>query len=168
MLTPNQNLQRHHAAQGFTLIELVMTLIIIGILAVSAAPLFRPSDAADIASYEARLMSVLRLQQQRAMQDTATGNDYCVLVSANRFGVPTSCAAPSLPLEFEPEFEGLGVSEQGSITVTATQNLLYFNALGCPGTTSNAECGSVAVQYAIAGQPALCVQSQGYIRMGAC
>lgn len=154
--------------KGFTLIELVITLIIIGILAVSAAPLFRPSNAADIASYEARLLSVLRLQQQRAMQDTATGTSYCVLVSDNRFGVPGSCAAPSLPLEFDPEFEGLGVSEQGAIAVNSTQNLIYFNALGCPATTSNGTCGSLAVQYTIAGQPAVCVQSQGYIRAGAC
>lgn len=145
-----------------------MTLIIIGILAVSAGPLFRPSNAADIASYEARLLSVLRLQQHRAMQDTATGATYCVLVSDNRFGVPDSCLTPSLPLEFDSEFEGLGVSEQGSITVAATQNLIYFNALGCPDTSSNGACGVVSVQYTIAGQPAICVQSQGYIRAGVC
>lgn len=85
---------------GFTLVELIMTVAIIAIVAVFAYP--RLLDSSDLAAavYQKRAISILRNMQTRAMQDTrgavATSSDisqsasYCYQVNFNtsQFGIP--------------------------------------------------------------------------------
>ena len=55
---------------GFTLVELVTIIILIGILAVNVLPTFDGSASYEAHSHRAQLISALRLTQQRAMQQT--------------------------------------------------------------------------------------------------
>ncbi len=73
-------------SQGFTLIELIIILVIIGILAVSASPIFISDSGTKNESVRLQAMSILRAVQQQAMQDTA--NTYEVVVAESIFGVP--------------------------------------------------------------------------------
>ncbi|RUO66118.1 MSHA pilin protein MshC [Pseudidiomarina planktonica] len=156
--------------QGFTIIELVAVIVVIGILAVTAAPAFFSDDGADVQTYQARLINLLRLQQQRAMQDTASTNNYCVLIAGNRFGVPTNCSDTSLPASFDPDYEGLAAAEQDAgVTITPAE-VRYFNGLGCPVSAPGNACGTAPWQITIAGGNNLqvCVASQGRIHRGVC
>ncbi len=85
--------------KGFTLIELVMTIIIIGILAVAVLPKFFDASGFEEYAYRAESISALRAIQQRAMQNTNTSSCHQVLITAKVLGEPDdgvcSASAPS-------------------------------------------------------------------------
>ena len=78
-------------ATGFTLYELIITMLIIGALVVFAFPRFSGSAGYDEYAYQARLISTLRHMQIRALNDTR--QDYCFQVNfdnaSDAFGPPT-------------------------------------------------------------------------------
>ncbi len=157
--------------KGFTLVELIIVIVIIAILAVTAGPVVFGRFGIDEVAYRDRLVNLLRLQQQRAMQDTV--NNYCILFEDNRFGRPVNCGDATLPTTFANEYDGLASSEANSkVTITTTPNLgtIYFNGLGCAGTSVNPQCGTFQLEVSVSDvlTQQLCVYSQGYITAGAC
>ena len=76
---------------GFTLLELIITMLIIATLVGFAVVRFSGSSGYDEYAYQARLISVLRNMQTRAMNDTRNG--FCFQVNFdnanNAFGPPT-------------------------------------------------------------------------------
>lgn len=56
--------------RGFTLVELITVIILIGILAVNVLPKFDGTASYEAHTHRAQLISALRLTQQRAMQQT--------------------------------------------------------------------------------------------------
>ncbi|WP_338021859.1 type II secretion system protein [Aliidiomarina quisquiliarum] len=144
-------------AMGFTLIELIIVIVVLGILAVTAVPRFMASDpSTEMATVEARLMGLLRLQQQRAMQDTANFG-YGVSMGANK--------VTTLPVEAERDIN------LDAVAVSGLNTGLYFNSKGCPVPSGGGVCGVAAREITItAGSLTrnICVQSQGYIRLGSC
>lgn len=144
-------------AMGFTLIELIIVIVVLGILAVTAVPRFMANDpSTEMATVEARLMGLLRLQQQRAMQDTAN------LVYGVSMGVNK---VTTLPVEAERDIN------LDAVAVAGIGTGLYFNSKGCPVPSGGGVCGLAAHNIVItAGSLTrnICVQSQGYIRLGSC
>lgn len=73
--------------RGFTLIELVIILVIIGILAVSVSPVFFDNSGTQSQAMRLQAMSILRSVQLQAMQDTAPSDrSYQVRVSDSALG----------------------------------------------------------------------------------
>ncbi|MFU8785313.1 prepilin-type N-terminal cleavage/methylation domain-containing protein [Aliidiomarina sp.] len=160
------------SSQGFTLVELIIVIILLGILSVTAGPRIFGRDGVDEAAAEARFLSMLRLQQQRAMQDTASRCYGVTIDIPARTATPYEC--------------GAAIAADRQIVLPANINLnvvspipaantgFRFNALGCPvsvGHEVTAEvCSTNSLQITISGSTArnVCVQSQGYIRSGAC
>ncbi|GGD61888.1 type II secretion system protein [Lacimicrobium alkaliphilum] len=81
---------------GYTLLELIVVITVLGVLAVSAYSRFQGTDGIAEYSYQARLVSALRNMQTRAMQDTRPG--YCYQINLNTtapaFGPPTLAYSP--------------------------------------------------------------------------
>lgn len=145
--------------QGFTFVELITVIIILGILAVYVAPRFLSSTEGDTMSAEVYLTSQLRLQQQRAMQDTANVGQYGVrmqtdsnVIAIEAFGPADIEATSSAGMEFA-DIGYAGPEE------------IVFNGLGCVE-----QCGGLALQLELVGRERalLCINPQGYIRTGQC
>ncbi|AAZ26905.1 type II secretion system protein [Colwellia psychrerythraea] len=133
--------------QGFTLVELVTVILLISILAVSVAPKFGGTASYEAHTHRAKLISALRLTQQRAMQQTDTADGYChQLVFDNdslvsRYGIPdrVDCTVTTfsgqIP-EWQPDATGFEVElkYQVSFGIQGKNNpsAITFDSMGRP------------------------------------
>ena len=76
MLNNQAYLFRH---KGFTLIELIVVIILLGIMTVTVSSRFSGVSSFSEYTYQSRLISVLRNMQTRAMHDTR--DNYCFQIN---------------------------------------------------------------------------------------
>ena len=169
--------------KGFTLIELVIVLVLLGILSVAVYP--RITGKGDIVeyTYQARLVSALRAMQQRAMQDTRNG--FCfkvVLFSDNNsaFGPPTldyiddsainktlTCSN-QISTDLDNAFVIANNADMlnDSVSITDAPNFVQFNNMGCTiDVLGNACTTDVRIELQGKNSIAVCIKSQGYIHV---
>ena len=87
-------------AGGFTLIELVVVLILVGILAMAVAPRFSQLDGFDAAGYSDQLRSILRYGQKAAVAQrrnvgvtySASAASLCSYTGSVTGGCAANCA----------------------------------------------------------------------------
>jgi len=132
--------------QGFTIIELVTVIVLMGILTVVIAPKFASTDTYEAHSHRAQLISALRLTQQRAMQQTnpvATGTgSYChQIVFDNvktRYGVPDrlDCTVTAFSNTWQPDATGFEVDSKYNVSFqingVANPSVVTFDGMGRP------------------------------------
>ncbi|AWL10790.1 hypothetical protein HMF8227_00282 [Saliniradius amylolyticus] len=165
---------------GFTLIELVIVITILGVIAVTAIPRFANKNNFSISSYQNRLISSLRNMQQRAMQDTRP--DFCHQVvfdtgSTPAFGPPsldysvgTTPPAGTCDTNIDysgPEYLRTSVNElvEDGVTISLTGLTTHvgFNTRGQPvvGASQSRVCSSGC--RIDLNDRAVCIESEGYI-----
>lgn len=176
--------------QGFTLIELMLTMIIISILAAYAYPRFSGTSGYSEFTYQARLLAAMRNMQQRAMQDTRSG--YCfrmILDTTNSdFGPPSFATQSSTcgtsvyhdenPAHKNPDYLRTGktgsdyeMAKEG-VTLTAVSGasnitLIGFDSLGRPiNSAGNPACAAgctITLTGRDSDEAKVCVEREGYI-----
>jgi len=105
---------------GFTLIELIIVIIILGILAVTVVPKIFNSSGYEEVGYQAETIAKLRAIQLRAMQDTTVittpvipSRCKLVYVTEKKLGIPDdNCETPSFSSSTEPSNTIVKISEQ--------------------------------------------------------
>ena len=164
---------------GFTIIELVTVIILIGILAVSVAPKFDGTASYEAHSHRAQLISALRLTQQRAMQQTNSNDNYChqLIFDSNpnvsRYGVPDrlNCNITTFA-SWQPDATGFEVDNkyQVSFSISGKTNpsAITFDSMGRPisnETVANNCAGGciINVQRSVETPLQIKIESEGYI-----
>lgn len=175
--------------RGFSIIELVLVIVLMGILTVTVAPKLFNSNGFDEYTYQAEIVSVLRSAQLRAMQQTQSNNKNChtVTVTDSQVGLSDSCnlvriiPGSSDPIEYEPtELHVPRVINGGDVIFSTNSkngvnSSIIFDSLGKPVDT----LGQPAVCNDASGQPSTCnitisgaetltviVESEGFIHAG--
>ncbi|MCI2282839.1 type II secretion system GspH family protein [Colwellia sp. MSW7] len=127
---------------GFTLVELVTVIILIGILAVSVLPKFDGTASYEAHTHRAQLISALRLTQQRAMQQTDHSDNYChqLIIDNNpsRYGTPDrlDCTVTTFPNNWQPDATGFIVEDKYTVNFgivgKSNPSAVTFNSMGRP------------------------------------
>ena len=152
---------------GFTLVELIIVIILIGILAVTALPkIGLVQNDSHTTEFRDRLVNLLRHTQLQAMQNTSS-NCHRVLITNNRFG-QHDCSNNTLPNTFSNEFLGVSTAEISNISLTLTANNqpiatvfdVRFNALGQPLQNC---AGGCSIQVSGSLSASITIEAQGYI-----
>jgi MSHA pilin protein MshC len=153
--------------QGFTLMELIIVIIILGILSVTVAPKFFTAKGFSEYGYRTDVIAKLRLIQIKAMQQTQAtpqaNNSYChrVLLTDTKLGTPDDCDdTPSFDSPWQDSATKVKIADQDNITFSSniTGNSFVFDSMGRPSCAA-------ACKITINGEQTISVQieSEGYI-----
>lgn len=173
---------------GFTLVELVTVIILIGILAVSVLPKFDGTASYEAHTHRAQLISALRLTQQRAMQQTdstalaLTGQRYCHQLifdndlNVSRYGIPDrlDCTKITFPNNWQPDATGFIVEDKYTVNFgiagKSNPSAVTFNSMGRPVANTNTslenDCDNgctINVQHGTDTPLQIEIESEGYI-----
>lgn len=114
--------------RGFTLVELIMTMVIIGVLALAVAPRFFETNVFQERGFADQVQASLRYAQKVAI---AQRRFVCVSIAANILSLSTGpTAACGTPLASLSGGGNYVINAPAGITVSAAA--FSFNALGSP------------------------------------
>ncbi|WP_052063563.1 GspH/FimT family protein [Nitrincola sp. A-D6] len=82
---------RNHSCQGFTLVELILVLVLLGVLSAVVLPRFTSSGYAEY-GYTEELASAIRFAQQSAV---ATNRPVTLTLSSNHYRICRDTTCPS-------------------------------------------------------------------------
>ena len=168
---------------GFTLIELVIVIILLGILSATAIPKLIGNDGFEAQASRDQLVQLLKTVQQQAMScddecqtslagkpsDPLAGNAYAcnrVVITTERFGIPENCGT-TLPATFAAPQLGMSVTEANSTSVSfsvrgdvnISTTTLAFDSMGrVSNCTSGCDINIIGKQTL-----SIRIESQGYI-----
>ena len=163
--------------KGFTLVELIIVLVVVGILAVGASPLFIGSAGTESLVLRERTLSILRNSQLKAMQNTSL---VCtaVVLQPNSLGQATStnCGVATSTFSLDPDDARQIADFQGkTFTVTNSTNTnvalpteIEFDSLGRPRDESGLVCsGAQPCRFTFTetsgASQSVCINREGYI-----
>ena len=125
--------------QGFTLVELVMTLVLLGILSATALPKFFAVSSYQKPLFFDDTLSALRYAQKLAV---ATGCNVQISIDNNSYTLSRPATADrslctstnptdfSLPVRHPGTGEATYTHFENGVSLTANPSIFYFNALG--------------------------------------
>ena len=142
--------------KGFTLIELIIVIVVLGILAVTAAPQFInfQSDAREstVKGAQASVQGAMQLVYAKSLIDGSDAGATGTVETEDGtidiiYGYPAAEGATNGGIA---EAAGLGSTEWASSATGATPNVITFS----PGDTVNASCAVVYTEATDASTPA--------------
>jgi len=121
---------KRHRESGFTLIEIIAVLVIIGVLAAMAATRMPSLDSYDVVKETEILKNHLRYAQIRAMSHDET---WGILIAGNTYTLRKNYADAVINL---PNEDSASHTMESGISLASTVSEISFNAKGSPGDTT--------------------------------
>ena len=150
MRLANRRVTMHRFAKGFSLVELIVTLLVIGILAVTMAPKMFAIQGFDARGFYDQTMSTLHYAQKTAIAQRRT---VCVVFTTNSVTLTiaavagaTSCAGNALvgPNGVAP----YGVTARSNVTYSIMPTSFNFDGRGRPIDATGLAVSSQTIQVA--------------------
>ncbi|MFW5426915.1 MAG: Tfp pilus assembly protein FimT/FimU [Methylophagaceae bacterium] len=141
-------LSRSHIQIGFTLIELILVIVLLGIVSAVALPRFMGTSGFDERVLFDDTLNAVRYAQKVAV---ATGCNIRFSISANSYSVlrDNSCDSGSfssgLTVHHPANGENSYTGSQADVSLTATQTNTTFDALGRAGTDNTISVGTYRI-----------------------
>lgn len=128
--------------KGFTLIELITVIIIIGILSVTVMPKFFSSSGYEEYTYRSEIISLLRSAQLKASQQVTNRRCNSITITANK--VSDDCGKEII------------VDTNHQISFSTTNSVFGFDHQGLTA-------GEITITVSGAQSLVIVIESQGYI-----
>jgi MSHA pilin protein MshC len=148
---------------GFTTIELIVTLIIMAILATTIVPKFFTKNGFEEFTYRNEVITKIRGIQLRAMQQTNSTECHVVLVNQLKLGIPDDCdVTPSFGTDWKAGTTGVIIESDNGVqfNVSGGNYFFSFDQMGRP-----IGCSDPCLIIIDGGESSLTVkiESEGYI-----
>ncbi|MEO3877392.1 prepilin-type N-terminal cleavage/methylation domain-containing protein [Rheinheimera fenheensis] len=140
-----------HKQAGFTLIELIVVLIIIGVLAVSLIPRFFTAAGTSEYLYQDQLLNLLRRAQIQAMQCTDCATPAVNITANTALLDGASCTDVDAG-------RALCITANDAVSL-APVGTIGFDSMGRPSCSA----GSCTLNVQGASLLRVCIESEGYI-----
>lgn len=151
-------------AKGFTLIELITVLVILGIISVFAVPRLSGAEAFSVTGARDTGLSVARQVQLRAMQQESAAGCNALVITASRLG--GSVASESCKLGEDDNRSDVVDLSNSSVRISPEQTL-YFDLLGRPVDANNKRlCTTEDCKFTFKqgdSTASICLNSEGFI-----
>jgi MSHA pilin protein MshC len=142
-------------SKGFTLVELIITIILIAILATTVAPKFFTTESYQEYSYRADIINKLRAIQLIAMQQTSGSKCNQVAITAKSIKVADAdCTLNNISVEVE---------ENHDITFTGEESLITFDSSGRPDGDCRTNADGCDITITGTETLTIKIESEGYI-----
>ncbi len=149
-------------AEGFSLLELIVVMIIIGVLAVAALPRFFGRQTFDERGFYDETLSILRYAQKSAI---AQRHIVCATFSSNSvsLSIATGALPCNQPLAGPSGSTPHSIASRGGVIFGSAPAAVNFNALGQPVDSAGAAL-TTSSSITINGQAAIKVEPEtGYV-----
>ncbi len=154
---------------GFTLVELIIVIIILGIISTFAASRFTGTSSYSTFTAQEQAISVIRQIQVNRMQSNVSAADdsFRLTVHSDCLG---SVAACNLNLSNSAQKSQADARSdyvrESDISFSSPNTIIEFDLLGNPSVSAGVNITINSTTSSNSAQ--VCINSQGYVREGAC
>ncbi len=154
---------------GFTLVELIIVIIILGIVSTFAASRFAGTSSYSIFTAQEQTISVIRQIQVNRMQSnvSAANDSFRLAVNSNCLGSVTACSLnlsnSAQKSQADARSDYVRISD---ITFSPANTIIDYDLLGNPSVSAGVNITINSTTSSNSAQ--VCINSQGYVREGAC
>ncbi|UPR47210.1 prepilin-type N-terminal cleavage/methylation domain-containing protein [Vibrio cyclitrophicus] len=154
---------------GFTLVELIIVIIILGIISTFAASRFSGTSSFSTFTAQEQAISVIRQIQVNRMQSnvSAANDSFRLAINGGCLGSVTAC---SLNLSNSTQKSQADARSdyvrESDISFSSPNTIVEFDLLGNPSVSAGVNITINSTTSSNSAQ--VCINSQGYVREGAC